>query len=82
MLGDVEISLDEMPFGNFCEVEGPDIDSIRGAAELLGLDWEKRSTLSYLALFTNLKEKLGLIMRDLTFETFKDIKVGHQDLGF
>ena len=82
MLGDVEISLDEMPFGNFCEVEGPDIDSIKGATELLGLDWEKRSTLSYLALFTNLKEKLGLIMRDLTFETFKDIKVQHQDLGF
>ena len=82
MLGDVEISLDEMPFGNFCEVEGPDTESIRGASEQLGLDWERRSTLSYLALFNNLKEKLGLNMRDLTFDAFKDIKVNPGDLGF
>lgn len=82
MLGDVEISLDEMPFGNFCEVEGADTESIREAAEKLGLNWEKRSTLSYLALFNNLKEKLGLSMRDLTFDIFKDIKVEHRDLEF
>jgi adenylate cyclase class 2 len=82
MLGDVEVSLDEMPFGKFCEVEGPDIESIRSAAEQLGLNWEKRSTLSYLALFNNLKEKRGLAMRDLSFESFLGIKVDQQDLGF
>ncbi|MDP2965527.1 MAG: class IV adenylate cyclase [Pelolinea sp.] len=81
MLEDVEISLDEMPFGNFCEVEGPDTESIRGVAEKLDLDWAKRSTLSYLALFNNLKEKLGLNMRDLTFDTFKDIEANPRDLG-
>jgi len=82
MLGDVEVSLDEMPFGHFCEVEGPDIESIKNAAVLLDLDWENRSTLSYLALFNNLKEKLGLAMRDLTFESFKEIGVEPRDLGF
>ena len=82
MMGDVEISLDEMPFGNFCEVEGPDIESIKNASGILGLDWEKRSTLSYLALFNNLKENLGLTMRDLTFESFKEIEVEPRDLGF
>jgi adenylate cyclase class 2 len=82
MLGNVEISLDEMPFGHFCEVEGPDLESIKKAAEQLGLDWEKRSTLSYLVLFYNLKEKLGLNMRDLTFDAFKKIKVNPGDLGF
>ena len=82
MLGEVEISLDEMPFGHFCEVEGPDIESIKNAAALLALDWEKRSTLSYLALFNNLKEKQGLTMRDLTFDSFKEIKVELRDLGF
>ena len=82
MLGEVEISLDEMPFGNFCEVEGPDIESIKKVAALLDLDWDKRSTLSYLALFTNLKEKLGLAMRDLTFDAFKDINVTQKDLNF
>jgi len=79
-LGDVEISLDEMPFGNFCEVEGPDIESIKHAASLLDLDWEKRSTLSYLAIFNNLKENLGLKMRDLTFDSFKETKIGLRDL--
>jgi adenylate cyclase class 2 len=82
MLGNVEISLDEMPFGHFCEVEGPDLESIKTTAEQLGLDWEKRNTLSYLALFNNLKEKLGLKMRDLTFNAFKKIKVNPGDLGF
>ena len=43
MLGEVEISLDEMPFGHFCEVEGPDIESIKNAAALLALDWEKEA---------------------------------------
>ena len=82
MLGDVEISLDKMPFGNFCEIEGPDVASIRNTAELLGLDWKKRSKLSYLALFSNLKTKLGLGLRDLTFENFKNIRVNKIDLGF
>jgi adenylate cyclase class 2 len=82
MLGDVEISLDEMPFGNFCEVEGPDIESIKKTADLLDLDWEKRSTLSYLALFNNLKEKLSMAMRDLTFDSFMGIKIYQRDLGF
>lgn len=82
MLGEVEISLDEMPFGNFCEVEGPDIESIKAAAALLDLDWDKRSTLSYLTIFNNLKDKLGLAMRDLTFDNFKGISVTRQDLGF
>jgi adenylate cyclase, class 2 len=82
MLGDVEISLDKMPFGNFCEIEGPDVASIRNIAELLGLEWEKRSTLSYLALFANLKTKLGLNMRDMTFDNFKGIKVEFHDMGF
>ena len=81
-MGDVEISLDEMPFGNFCEVEGPDINSIKNVSGILGLDWEKRSTLSYLALFNNLKENLRLTMRDLTFESFKEIEVEPRDLGF
>ena len=81
MLGDVEISLDEMPFGNFCEVEGPDIESIQETSELLGLSWGMRSKLSYLALFEIVKQKLNLKMRDLTFGAFKDIFVSPEDFG-
>ena len=69
-LGEVEVSLDEMPFGTFSEIEGPDEGSIRSAAEQLGLKWEARSKLSYLAIFGELKETFGLEMPDLTFEAF------------
>jgi adenylate cyclase class 2 len=69
-LGGVEVSLDEMPFGTFSEIEGPDEDSIRAAAEQLGLKWETRNKLSYLAIFGMLKETFGLEMPDLTFEAF------------
>jgi len=41
-LGDVEIMLDEWPWLDpFIEIEGPDENSIRIAAEVLGLDWQK-----------------------------------------
>lgn len=69
-LGQVEVSLDEMPFGTFSEIEGPDEGSIQAAAEQLGLNWEARSKLSYLAIFGALKDAFGLTMSDLTFEAF------------
>jgi adenylate cyclase class 2 len=70
-LGDVEVSLDEMPYGNFSEIEGPDEESIHAATEQLGLKWEARSKLSYLAIFGAVKDAFGLGMADLTFEAFK-----------
>lgn len=76
-----EVSLDDMPFGHFCEIEGPDGDSIHACALALGLDWEARSKLSYLALFAALKERLGLTMPDLTFEAFNDIELPPKDVG-
>jgi adenylate cyclase, class 2 len=50
-LGNLEIVLDEMPFGAFVEIEGPDGDQIQQAAAQLKLDWDARSSASYLALF-------------------------------
>lgn len=80
-LGEVEVSLDEMPFGNFCEIEGPDTDAIRAAAEDLGLDWEARSKLSYLAIFGALKEAYSLPIDDLTFEAFKGLTLSMEKVG-
>lgn len=80
-LGEVEVSLDEMPFGNFCEIEGPDTESIQTAAEKLGLDWEARSKLSYLAIFSILKEAYSLPIDDLTFEAFKGLKLSMEKIG-
>lgn len=81
MLENVEISLDEMPFGYFCEIEGPNIHSIQKTAALLRLPWEASSKLSYLELFEMVKDSLSLDMRDLTFSAFKKIKINWCELG-
>jgi len=67
------IMLDELPYGNFVEIEGPDAASIHAAADSLGLEWEAAIAESYLALFERLRDKLGFTFRDLTFENFSGL---------
>ena len=64
------VMLDELPYGNFVEIEGPDAVSIHAAADRLGLKWEAAIAESYLKLFERLRDKLGFTFRDLTFENF------------
>lgn len=66
-LGDVEVTIDELPFGDFAEIEGPDPLAIQAAAALAGLNWEARIQLSYLALFTRLCTEKNLMAFNLTF---------------
>jgi adenylate cyclase class 2 len=78
----VLVTLDEMPYGNFAEIEGPDGASIRKTAEVLGLDWERRILDSYIMLFDRLRERLGLAFRDLSFANFEKLTVTGEMLGF
>ncbi len=80
-LDNVEVTFDEMPYGNFVEIEGPDGKSLLRAAELLGLDWSRRCLESYLTLFDNLHNRLGLEFNDLSFANFDGLVVGPEDLG-
>lgn len=75
-LGDTEIVLDEMPYGNFVEIEGTEPD-IEAALVTLGLQDAPRMTASYLMLFDYVKARLGLTFRDLTFGNFEDVWVPH-----
>jgi adenylate cyclase, class 2 len=70
-LGPVEVVLDELPFGDFAEIEGPDISTIQIAADVLGLNWEARCAESYLGLFAQLRASAGLEAQNLTFEEVK-----------
>jgi adenylate cyclase class 2 len=70
-LEDVEIMLDEVPFGCFVEVEGPDIASLKHAALRLGLAWEAGIDLSYAEIFESLKEAAGLGIQHMTFFDFE-----------
>ena len=77
---DVEIMLDEMPYGHFVEIEGG-VTALRPAAQTLNLNWEASIPSSYSSLFERVRERLQLHFRDLTFENFKDIHVSSADLG-
>jgi adenylate cyclase, class 2 len=78
--GNAEIMLDELPFGNFVEIEG-ERDAIRSVAEALGLDWTTAIPRSYHALFEQARDRLFLTVRDLTFEAFGEVVVAPADLG-
>jgi adenylate cyclase class 2 len=78
---DLQVTMDEMPFGNFTEIEGPKAGGIRIAAERLGIKWEARIMESYTSLFEHLREKKGFTFRDLSFNNFKDKTISPADLG-
>ena len=65
-LNGCEVTLDELPYGTFAEIEGPDTTAIHGVANLLGLRWAARSRESYLMLFERLRQG-GLPASNLSF---------------
>jgi adenylate cyclase class 2 len=79
-LDGVEVSLDELPYGTFVEVEGPDPAAIRQVTARLGLDWEAAVPASYTVLFDQFKAHHGHDMRDLSFANFAALHVTPADL--
>jgi adenylate cyclase class 2 len=77
----VLVTLDEMPFGNFSEIEGPDAANIQKAARELGLRWEARILESYLGLFDRLRQTSGLPAKNLSFVELAEINYNPQMLG-
>jgi len=70
----VEILLDEMPYGQFVEVEG-EPEAIQATLTALGLADNRRFQVSYAVLFEYVRAHLGLTFTDLTFANFEDIHV-------
>lgn len=75
------IMLDELPYGNFVEIEGPDAASIHAAADRLGLKWEAAIAESYLALFERLAKTRGLTFGEVSFANFTHLRFTATDLG-
>jgi adenylate cyclase class 2 len=73
-LDGAEIVLDEMPYGNFVEIEGESAQ-IEKVVQRLGLGNTPRMAGSYTALFERVKSRLGLTFDHLTFKNFKGISV-------
>jgi adenylate cyclase class 2 len=78
-LDEVEVVIDEMPFGDFVELEGNDSD-LKKAAGKLGLDWKQRILANYLALMAMIKKSYNLPFNDVTFENFDGVDVSLADL--
>ena len=75
------VTLDELPIGNFMEIEASDIATLQRISRLLALDWKARSSLSYLALFDLACTACNLSACNLTFAELKDATITPQDLN-
>jgi adenylate cyclase, class 2 len=76
---EVEVVLDELPYGNFVELEGEEA-ALKTAVSQLGLDWEKRILGNYLSLMQQLQEKHKLPFADLTFANFAGLSASIGDV--
>lgn len=79
---DTLVVLDELPYGNFIEIEGPDGKSIQKVARNLNLNWKVRVMTSYTYLYEMLrKERPELEGKYLTFAELKGMRFMPDELG-
>lgn len=79
--GFIHIMLDELPYGNFVEIEGETADVIRAIADQLGLNRDAAIATSYTALFDRARNALNLSVQDLSFADFANIRAEAAHLG-
>jgi len=76
------IMLDELPYGNFVEIEGESIESIQAVANKLNLKWDTTIPTSYHALFERLCVKHpNLDATDLSFNTLQGQTITADELS-
>jgi adenylate cyclase, class 2 len=77
----LHIMLDEVPIGNFIEIEGEDMESIRALADRLDLDWSAAIPAGYHLLFTRVcAVRTCLDPTQLTFRALNGIAVQPDEL--
>ncbi len=79
-LDNLSIMVDELPYGNFLEIEGENVEQIQAVAAKLRLDWNAAIETSYTGLFENVKKALELPFPDISFKNFEGIKVTPEHL--
>lgn len=75
------IMLDELPYGNFIEIEGENVEHIQKLSAKLQLNSNAAINTSYTGLFENVRKALQFSYRDLSFENFEGIPVTSEHLG-
>jgi adenylate cyclase, class 2 len=74
-LNNTLIMLDELPYGDFVEIEGETAEQIRTVAEKLNINWGTAIERSYVALFENVRSALQLSFQEISFQSFNGIQV-------
>jgi adenylate cyclase class 2 len=74
------VMLDELPYGDFVEIEGETAEQIQVVAAKLDLDWNAAIDRSYSALFEYIRKTMHLTFTELAFENFKEIQVAPDQL--
>lgn len=80
-LGEAMITLDELPYGKFVEIEEENPEAIRVLAQKLGLKPETAIPASYQGLFEQVKAAKNLTAKNLAFWEFAKIQLSAADLG-
>jgi adenylate cyclase class 2 len=80
-MDDLLVTLDELPYGTFTEIEGEPASMIQSVATTLRLDWSKRINFSYLVMFEIMKKNLNFKGNALSFEALAGLSITPQDLG-
>jgi adenylate cyclase class 2 len=80
-LNDTHVMLDELPYGEFVEIEGENADAIRSIADLLGLNWDLMVKAGYHALFERVTGKYDLEPSQLSFAALEKVKITAADLS-
>jgi adenylate cyclase class 2 len=79
----VYVMLDELPYGDFVEIEGESVEAIQAVAGRLQLNWEAAIGTSYTALFERVQRARSgsLSLPDLSFAVFEGVQVDPATLG-
>jgi adenylate cyclase class 2 len=80
-LNDIHIMLDELPYGEFVEIEGESVEAIHNTASLLGLNWGAMVKAGYHALFERAAGKYNLELSQLSFAALEKVKITADDLS-
>ena len=76
------IMLDELPYGNFVEIEGESVEQIQEVSNQLNLNWDKVIAKSYNALFERLCIARSQLDRaQLTFATLNGLDIKVEELS-
>lgn len=79
---DCLVTLDELPYGNFIEIEGTDFEQISKVALDLNIDPMRAIPLSYQNIFELMRDKLKLKAANLTFDEVELSGIDLAILGF